>query len=194
MKLVDTPRKSPTRGTGPREVWHQVVAGLIVAAIVTGAGFLITRALDDQDAEKGPTPLSHTTSTTAPPPNPPVDVLSCIETACPQLTVFDTVTNGHDDGLYVKACSDSAVCERLALAQLDQRIYAQCRVEDGLAIEGVTTWIRTPWAFVPGSVAPDGSANAAATGKSDPSSDDYGWVSARYLAPPSVIDALPLCS
>ena len=48
------------------------------------------------------------------------------ERACPILTVADTVVNGRDDGLYVKACFAELACDRLALAGVGQRVHAQC--------------------------------------------------------------------
>jgi len=122
-----------------------------------------------------------------------VEAPGCAAQGCAVLTVADTVVNGRDDGLYVKACFAEIACDRLALAGVGQRVYAQCRVDDGLAVESDTRWVRVPWAFVPNAVASDGSAVALATGQSDPASDRYGWMAARYLGPDEVIDALPAC-
>jgi hypothetical protein len=186
---------------GGHTIAGQVVAGTI-AAVVGGILLLVVvQVLFGEDQPGSDVSEADTTGSSAAPttivpsttPHPPVDLPGCDERACPVLTVVDTVEAGRDEGLYVKACFDTATCERLALAQLHQRVHAQCRVEGGFVVEdGVATWVRVPWRFT-GSVAPDGSANAAATGESDSSADTYGWMSARYLAPAPTIAALPLC-
>jgi hypothetical protein len=190
----------------PGRVWREVtsgdvrvevIGGLVVALIVAAVGSAVARVGPFAESPRD-TPASPTTAAPASGAVPgesvePVDLPGCAGGACVALTVVDTVVNGHDDGLYVKACYADASCDRLALARLDQQVYAQCRVDDGLAVDGDQRWVRTPWAFVPGSVAPDGSANASATGQSDPSSEAYGWMAARYLAPRDAVDGLPTC-
>ena len=78
----------------------------------------------------------------------------------------------------MRACFSPGPCERKALASQNERVYGLCRVENGLSVDGITTWVKTPWRFVPGAVAADGSANASQSGFSDTSSSDFGWITA----------------
>lgn len=178
------------------------LAALLLAGIVAAGTYLweaVGPSGDNPQRDLAPVTTAASTAGLAPPgaalgePADAVEASSCAERACPVLTVADTVVNGRDDGLYVKACFAEIACDRLALAGVGQGVHAQCRVDDGLEVESDTRWVRVPWAFVPDAVAPDGSAVASATGQSDPASDRYGWMAARYLGPDEVIDALPAC-
>ncbi|HEY3141877.1 MAG TPA: hypothetical protein VGJ86_12145 [Acidimicrobiales bacterium] len=176
------------------------VAGGIVVALV----LWLTQRADEKPSTQGST-ITPDTTDVAPPPttqtapsSPPTGAApvasgtTCGGVPCTTLTVQGTYLDPGPPGVWIKACFDTPDCERLALADEHQQVYAVCRVE-GWDVYGDTAWVKTPWRFV-GPIPQDQAVAAASTGRSDPNSPTFGWVSVRYLTPRDAIEALPLCT
>lgn len=131
-----------------------------------------------------------------PPEQNPIGSVPCGRQTCYGLQVFDTYANGRDEGLYIRSCHGvKAECPRpLALAALGDVVWAYCKTDDGLDVEGNTTWVRVRWHIVPDAVPADGRVAAADTGYSSPTAGGRGWASTRYLRDERTIDRLPLCT
>lgn len=181
------------------------VSVMVGGAIVIGlAGLWLTQRADENPSTQGSTITPDTTglapTTTAQPapsspttqPPPVASGTTCGGVPCTTLTVKGTYLDPGPPGVWIKACFDNPDCERLALADENQQIHAVCRVE-GWDVYGDTAWVKTPWAFV-GPISQDQAVAAASTGRSDPNSPTFGWVSGRYLAPRDAMEALPLCT
>lgn len=155
-------------GRSHRSLTPLWVAGTAVMVIAIGVTAIIIRG-SDRGRPDDPAPGT---------------IVKCGSSQCVAFRVVETIAadGGRDEGLFVRACYTDGACERKALAALYDTVYGRCRY-DGKNVEGITTWVEVPWRFVPGSVAADGTAVAAATGQSDPDSPDVGYVSARYLDP-----------
>ncbi len=186
---------------GHSKLVRRVVEGLAVGVVASLiAAFLYAHWQDDDsDKDTDSAATSSTTATDATTDDNSSAVTSsdsrvaCGETTCVALRVVDTEVNGTDIGVYVRDCFDESQCTRKALAAQGQLVYGVCRVEGGMDVDGNTTWVRTPWHFVPGSIGADGRASASATGRSDPASDEFGYVTARNLAPAALIESLDAC-
>jgi hypothetical protein len=145
--------------------------------------------------ERPPVPRRSTNEAAPESEAEPLGPVDCDGHTCFGLQVYDTFEGGRDEGLYVRSCFGAkAECPRpLALAALDDVMWAYCKVEDGLDVEGNTTWVRVTWNIVPNAVPADGRVNADDTGYSSPTAEGRGWATTRYLRDRETIDRLPLC-
>lgn len=187
---------------GRRRTFIRISLSVVVGGGLVLALFIwLTQRADENPSTQGSTIAPDTTDiapTTQPAPSSPTTRATPVASGttcgvpCTTLTVQGTYLDPGPPGVWIKACFDTPDCERLALADEHQQVYAVCRVE-GWAVYGDTAWVKTPWAFV-GPIPQDQAVAAASTGRSDPNSPTFGWLSAHYLTPRDAIEALPLCT
>ena len=161
----------------------------LLAAVLGGGALAASRLLDDTGGPAAGTASDGTTPTTS----GWVDWAMCGAADCVRLHVEGS-TGGLDQGLSVRDCHDASPCALRAYAAEGQQVFATCRTTGGLDAGGTTTWVRSPWHFRLPPLQPGEQRAAALTGQSWASSDTFGWLSARYLAPAHAVEALPECT
>jgi hypothetical protein len=177
------------------------VAAIVVGTLGTlfGTWLVFVFLIDSGDSTNGTTEVGGTEAEAANTDETETEAaqLRCGSDACVPLRVEGTVVNGVDEGVYVRTGPD-VDGSRITGARLNDVIYGICRTESGLEatdpVRGASSWwVKAPFVFVQGDLGPDDRFSDPKS-RSDRSADEYGWVSALYLGPERLVEALPTCS
>lgn len=116
--------------------------------------------------------------------------VKCGEERCVRLRVINTVTDGRDEGVFVRTAPLPGGQNRSGARQ-GSTIYGVCTA-DGEMVEGDAKWIKAPFLFVDGDIGPAGDF-ANPQSRSVPDGPEFGWISAHFLGPAEAVEGLPAC-
>lgn len=180
-----------------RDVKVEVLGGVLAGVVVLVVGFFITASLTNWFGNvsdpKAPTNQGPMIQGPSAKPSAESSAVTCSSIPCIPLTIVDTVQGGRDGGVYVRS-SPFEVAERLTGVFQGTLIYGICLLDGGFeAVPGERRWVKTPFDFVPGDVAPDGSFSNPPRSRPSPTGSKYGWITADSVGPDDLLVNLPTC-